>query len=67
MIKTVAFVGSDGKLYVPRTALMTAVRTMTKYVGLSGTFSCNEIGECNTDKPQFVVVKDGAWVPAEVQ
>ncbi len=67
VIKTVAFVGSDGKLYVPRTALLNAVRGLSSYVGLSGTFTCNEVGECNTDKPQFVVVKDGAWVTAEVQ
>jgi branched-chain amino acid transport system substrate-binding protein len=63
-VKQVAFLGSDGKLYVPRGALVDAVRHLTSYVGLSGTFSCNEVGECNTDKPSFVVVKDGAFAPA---
>lgn len=65
VVKTVAFVGSDGKLYVPRTALVNAVRGLKGYVGLSGTFTCQSNGECNTDKPQFVVVKNGAWVPAQ--
>lgn len=65
MIKSVAFVGADGNLYIPRGALVAAVRGLTNYVGLSGTFSCNEIGECNTARPSFVVVKDGAFVPAE--
>jgi branched-chain amino acid transport system substrate-binding protein len=64
-VKQVAFVGSDGNLYVPRTALVNAVRNLKDYVGLSGTFTCNEVGECNTASPSFVVVKDGAWVPAE--
>jgi len=63
-VKKVAVVSGD-KLYVPRGALMTAVRTLTDYVGLSGTFTCQSNGECNVDKPQFVVVKDGKWVPAE--
>jgi branched-chain amino acid transport system substrate-binding protein len=65
MVKTVAVVGGDGKLYIPRQALMTAVRTLKDYVGLSGTFTCQSTGECNVDKPQFVVVKNGAWVPAQ--
>lgn len=64
-VKEVAVVGGDGKLYIPREALMTAVRTLKDYVGLSGTFTCQSDGECNVDKPQFVVVKDGAWVPAQ--
>jgi len=63
-VKKVAFV-EDGKLYVPRTALMDAVRATSNYVGLSGTFTCTSVGECNAGLPQFVVVKNGAWVPAE--
>jgi len=63
-IKQVAVV-SNGKLYVPRAALIAAVRSLKDYVGLSGTFSCQSNGECNVDKPQFVVVKDGAWTNAE--
>jgi len=63
-VKQVAVV-ADGKLYVPRAALVAAVRGLTNYVGLSGTFTCQSNGECNVDKPQFVVVKDGAWAIAE--
>jgi branched-chain amino acid transport system substrate-binding protein len=62
-IKTVAFV-DNGKLYIPRGALVKAVRSLSNYVGLSGTFTCQSNGECNVDKPQFVMVKSGAWVPA---
>ena len=67
LVKQVAFVGADGKLYVPRTAMVDAVRHLTNYVGLSGTFTCQSNGECNTSKPQFVVVTNGAWVPAAQQ
>lgn len=67
VVKTVAFVGSDGKLYVPRSAMVDGVRHLTNYVGLSGTFTCQSNGECNTAAPQFVVVKAGAWVPAAQQ
>ncbi|PKO01114.1 MAG: branched chain amino acid ABC transporter substrate-binding protein [Chloroflexi bacterium HGW-Chloroflexi-4] len=63
-VKQVAVV-ADGKLYIPRAALVAAVRSLSNYVGLSGTFTCQSNGECNTDKPQFVVVKDGAWTNAE--
>jgi branched-chain amino acid transport system substrate-binding protein len=64
-VKEVAVVGDNGNLYIPRGALVDAVRSLDNYVGLSGTFTCNEVGECNTDSPSFVVVKDGAWAPAE--
>lgn len=63
-VKQVAVV-ADGKLYIPRAALVAAVRSLSNYVGLSGTFTCQENGECNVDKPQFVMVKDGAWTNAE--
>jgi branched-chain amino acid transport system substrate-binding protein len=63
-IKSVAFVGSDGKLYIPRTALLNAVRGLKDYAGLSGTFTCQSNGECNTSSPQFVIVKDGKWITA---
>jgi branched-chain amino acid transport system substrate-binding protein len=64
MVKKVAVVSGD-TLYIPRGALVNAVRTLDNYVGLSGTFTCQSDGECNVDKPQFVVVKDGAWTNAE--
>lgn len=64
-VKSVAVLGTDGNLYIPRGALVTAVRTLTDYKGVGGTYTCDATGECNTLPPMFVVVKDGAWVPAE--
>jgi len=63
-IKEVAVV-SGKKLYIPRGALVDAVRTLDNFVGLSGTFTCQDNGECCVDKPQFVIVKDGAWTTAD--
>ncbi len=63
-VKSVAILGDSGNLYVPRSALLTAVRTLTDYKGIGGTYSCDATGECNTLPPMFVVVTNGAWVPA---
>ena len=60
-IKSVAILGEDGNLYVPREALVAAVNGMTNYEGLTGLLTCNS-GECNASGPSFQVVKDGAWV-----
>lgn len=64
-IKSVAVKGGDGNLYIPRAALVAAVRGTKGYQGLSGTLSCDEKGECNASGPIFYTVKDGQWVPAE--
>ncbi len=64
-IKSVAFTGTDGSLYVPRTALRDAVRGMKDFDGLTGTLTCDATGECNSTGPTFYIVKDGAWVVAE--
>jgi len=60
-IKSVAILGEDGNLYIPREALVAAVNGMTNYEGLTGTLTCNG-GECNASGPSFQVVQDGAWV-----
>ena len=60
-IKSVAILGDDGNLYVPREALVEAVNTMTGYQGLTGELTCNG-GECNASGPSFQVVQDGVWV-----
>jgi len=62
-IKKVAFV-ENGTLFVPRGALVQAVRT-SDYVGLTGLVKCNEIGECNASGPTFYKVVDGVWVPLD--
>jgi branched-chain amino acid transport system substrate-binding protein len=63
-VKKVAVV-QDGKLYIPRGALVTEVRNLNGFVGLSGTFTCESNGECNVIKPQFVLIQDGVWVNAK--
>jgi branched-chain amino acid transport system substrate-binding protein len=63
-IESVAFV-EDGTLFVPRGALVDAVRN-TDFVGLTGLVKCDEIGECNASGPTFYKVVDGAWVPLEL-
>ena len=60
-IKSVAILGDDGSLYIPREALVAAVNGMEGYEGLTGVLTCNG-GECNASGPSFQVVKDGAWV-----
>jgi branched-chain amino acid transport system substrate-binding protein len=62
VVKTAAIKGDDGNLYVPRSALVTAVRSLKDYKGLSGTFTCDATGECNSSGPTYVIVKDGKWV-----
>ncbi len=60
-IKSVAILGEDGNLYIPREALVAAVNGLTDYDGLTGMLTCNS-GECNASGPSFQVVQDGAWV-----
>jgi branched-chain amino acid transport system substrate-binding protein len=60
-IKSVAILGDDGSLYIPREALVAAVNGMVGYQGLTGVLTCNA-GECNASGPSFQVVEDGAWI-----
>ncbi len=61
MIESVAILGDDGNLYIPREALIDAVNNMTGYQGLTGELTC-QAGECNATGPAFLVVQDGEWV-----
>ncbi len=63
-VKEVAVLGGDGSLYIPRGALVDAVRGIADYTGLSGTVTCDATGECSGSGPTFYIVADGAWVPA---
>jgi branched-chain amino acid transport system substrate-binding protein len=66
VIKDVAVLGSDGNLYVPRGALVAAVRGIKDYQGVAGVVTCDDTGECAKSSPNFNVVKDGKWaVPAK--
>ncbi len=61
-VASVAFVGDDGSLYIPRAELVETVRNTADYVGIGGTYTCSEIGECNSEGPAFEQVVDGEWV-----
>lgn len=63
-IKSVAIVEGE-TLYIPRGALVQAVRTTKDFQGISGVITCRENGECNASGPVFYIVKGGEWVPAE--
>ena len=58
----VAVLGDDDALYVPRGALVAAVRGLSNYVGISGTYTCDDVGDCNIEGPQFHKVVDGKFV-----
>jgi branched-chain amino acid transport system substrate-binding protein len=63
-IKKVAFLGSDKSLYIPRGALVDAVRATKDYKGLSGTATCDANGECASSGPTFYIDQSGKWVEA---
>jgi branched-chain amino acid transport system substrate-binding protein len=64
VIKAVAIKSDDGNLYIPRSAMVSGVRNLKNYQGISGTFTCDATGECNSSAPVFLIVKDGKWVVA---
>jgi branched-chain amino acid transport system substrate-binding protein len=64
-IKKVAILGDDGNLYIPRGALVDAVRAIKDYQGLSGTVTCDPTGECSASGPTFYKDEGGKWVPAQ--
>lgn len=55
---------SGGKLYIPRAALVAAVRGTKDYKGLSGTITCDATGECSASGPVFNIDQGGKWVEA---
>ncbi len=63
-IKTVAVVQGD-TLYIPRGALVAAVRAMKDYQGIAGVITCKDNGECNASGPVFYIVKNGEWIAAD--
>jgi len=64
-IKKVGIMGSDGNMYIPRGALVDAVRSTKDYQGLSGVVTCNAVGECSSSGPTFYVDQGGQWVEAQ--
>lgn len=62
-IESVAILGGDGNLYIPRGALVAAVRATSGYQGLSGTITCDPTGECSGSGPTFYKDDGTNWVP----
>ncbi len=60
-IKKVAIV-SGGKLYIPRAALVEAVRATSGYAGLTGDITCDATGECKRGGFAVYQVQNGEWV-----
>jgi branched-chain amino acid transport system substrate-binding protein len=65
-LKEVAEVDDEGNLVIDREALIEAIRNTENYEGLTGTLSCNEIGDCGAGSIGINIVEDGEWVPVEV-
>ena len=63
-IQGVAVLGTDKNLYIPRSALVAAVRGVKDYQGLSGLISNDGTGEASASGPTFYVDKGGKWVEA---
>ena len=64
-LKSVAKTDASGNLTVDREALIKAVRGTSNYAGLTGTLTCNSVGECGTGTVIVYQVKSGAWVPVQ--
>jgi branched-chain amino acid transport system substrate-binding protein len=64
-IKSVAVLGDDGNLYIPRGALVDAVRGLKDFQGLSGVLTCDDTGECASSGPTFYYDDNGQWAAAK--
>ena len=61
-VKEVGVLGDDGAFYVPRGALVAAVRGLTNYVGIGNVITCDEVGECNALGLVIMKVENGEFV-----
>jgi branched-chain amino acid transport system substrate-binding protein len=61
-ISRVATVDGDGNLVIEREALITAIRDTENLQGLSGTITCDDMGECGAGGIQIFQVQDGEFV-----
>ena len=48
-VTDVAIENDDGSLTIPRTALRDAIFATSGYEGITGTITCNDLGDCATD------------------
>ncbi len=61
-IASVASVDESGNLIIDREALISAIRSVDAFDGLTGTIRCDSIGECGAGGVQIFQVTDGAFV-----
>ena len=62
-VEQVAQQGTDGTLLIGRQALRDAVAATSGYVGLTGTLTCSEFGDCADAKIAVSHVENGEFVP----
>jgi branched-chain amino acid transport system substrate-binding protein len=60
-IEEVALEGSDGTLFIPRTALRDAFFATSEYPGITGTLTCNEDGDCADPKIAVSLIGGGSY------
>ncbi len=60
-IKKVAKTDSAGNLLIDREALIKAIRETSGLAGITGTLTCNPIGECGAGGVQVFTVENGAF------
>ena len=60
-LKKVAEVDDAGNLVIDREALITAIRETEGLEGMTGTITCNEVGDCGAGGIQIYEVIDGAF------
>jgi branched-chain amino acid transport system substrate-binding protein len=58
-------VDASGNLVIDREALIKAVRNTKGYKGLTGTLTCDAIGECGAGEISINKVQGGKWLPVK--
>ena len=61
-LAAVAAVDGNGNLVIDREELISAIRSVDAFAGLTGTIKCDSIGECGAGGIQIFQVTDGAFV-----
>ncbi len=61
-LAAVAAVDDNGNLVIDREELISAIRSVDAFAGLTGTIKCDSIGECGAGGVQIFQVTDGAFV-----
>jgi len=65
-IEAVGIEGSDGTLYIPRTAFKDALFATSGYTGITGTLTCDANGDCADAKISVSQVQNNTWPPVRI-